>query len=61
MYFSKNVDWNSDSTVLPLKQNARLWEFVLKLVQTHLIEMKVLVSRDIKPPTLYENLCKITK
>lgn len=59
MYFRKNVNWASADT--PLKRNARLWEFVLKLVQTHLIEVKTLLSRDVKPRNLYENLCKLTK
>lgn len=56
-----NVSWASELNVISLKQNARLWEFVLKLVQTHLMEVKNLLSRDIKPRNLYENLCKLTK
>lgn len=59
--FSTNVDWNSELTVAPLKLNVRLWEFVLKLVKTYLIEIKRLLSNDIKPHNLYENLCKLTK
>lgn len=59
--FSENVEWNSESTVSPLKQNVRLWEFVLKLVQMHLNEIKILITRDVKPLNLYENLCKLTK
>lgn len=61
LYFSKNVDWNSGLTVASLKQNVRLWTLVLKLVQTYLNEVKSLLSRDIKPRNLYENLSKLTK
>lgn len=59
--FSKNEVWNSELTVKPLKLNVRLWEFVLKLVQTYLTEVKNSLVRDIKPPKLYENLCKLSK
>uniref|UniRef100_A0A2H8TUM8 Fanconi anemia group I n=1 Tax=Melanaphis sacchari TaxID=742174 RepID=A0A2H8TUM8_9HEMI len=58
---AKNVNWASELNVVLLKQNVSLWEFVLKLVQTHLIEVKNLLSRDIKPRNLYENICKLTK
>lgn len=58
---TKNVNWASETNVILLKQNVRLWEFVLKLVQTHLMEVKNLLLRDIKPRNLYENICKLTK
>ncbi|VVC36857.1 Hypothetical protein CINCED_3A015403 [Cinara cedri] len=58
---AENVNWNSKIVVTPLKQNARLWEFVLKLIQTYLTKVQNLLSHDVKPHNLYKNLCKLTK
>ncbi|XP_050532964.1 Fanconi anemia group I protein-like isoform X2 [Daktulosphaira vitifoliae] len=58
---STNTSWSSQQTVTLLKQNGKLWEFVLKLVLNHVFEMKQLLSQDIKPRNLYENLCKLTR
>jgi len=59
--FSQNEDWHSEIAVAPLKRNVKLWEFVLKMTQSHLAEVKNLLSRDMKPRNLYTDLCKLTK
>ncbi|XP_050526595.1 Fanconi anemia group I protein-like isoform X2 [Daktulosphaira vitifoliae] len=53
--------WSTQKTVTLLRQNERLWKLILKLVLKHVTEMNQLLSLDIKPKNLYQNLCKLTR